>query len=404
MSWNEPGGDNKDPWSGRGDQKGPPDLDEAIRKALDKLSNLFGGGSGGDAPESTGGPRKNLGLIMVGAIAAIWIASGTYKVDAGNVGVVTRFGKYVGETSPGLNWHLPVPIERVDIVNVEQNRTLSVGSSGFGEADDRSEPKEALMLTRDENYVDVRLVVQYKVSNLTNSAKKFLFNVVDPATTLKQVTQSAERGVIGSSDMDFILTEGRNEIVIQIKKEVQEVMDRYETGIEITSVSLQDAQAPEQVQAAFQDVIKAREDKQRLINEAEAYANDIVPKARGAAARMLQEAQGYKDRVIAQAEGETNRFSKMLTEYLKQPEVTRKRLYIDTMESVLGEANVVMVDVKGGNNILYLPLDKMAQKLPEIETQSVVPTAKPEAAPVGTEEQSAAVRSSFRGRDARGRQ
>lgn len=341
---------------------------------------------------------------MVGAIAAIWIASGTYKVDAGNTGVVTRFGKYVGETSPGLNWHLPAPIERVDIVNVEQNRTLSVGSSGFGEAGERSEPKEALMLTRDENYVDVRLVVQYKVSNLTNSAKKFLFNVVDPATTLKQVTQSAERGVIGSSDMDFILTEGRNEIVIQIKKEVQEVMDRYETGIEITSVSLQDAQAPEQVQAAFQDVIKAREDKQRLINEAEAYANDIVPKARGAAARMLQEAQGYKDRVIAQSEGETNRFSKMLTEYLKQPEVTRKRLYIDTMESVLGEANVVMIDVKGGNNILYLPLDKMAQKLPEIETQSVAPAAKAETAPAETEEQPVAARSSFRGRDARGRQ
>jgi membrane protease subunit HflK len=406
MSWNEPGGDNKDPWSGRGDQKGPPDLDEAIRKALDKLSNLFGGGggSGGDGQDSTGGPRKNLGLIAVGVIAAIWIASGTYKVDAGNVGVVTRFGKYVGETSPGLNWHLPAPIERVDIVNVEQNRTLSVGSSSFGEAGDRSEPKEALMLTRDENYVDVRLVVQYKVSNLTNSAKKFLFNVVDPATTLKQVTQSAERGVIGSSDMDFILTEGRNEIVVQIKKEVQEVMDRYETGVEITSVSLQDAQAPEQVQAAFQDVIKAREDKQRLINEAEAYANDIVPKARGAAARMLQEAQGYKDRVIAQAEGETNRFSKMLTEYLKQPEVTRKRLYIDTMESVLGEANVVMVDVKGGNNILYLPLDKMAQKLPEIEAQSVAPAAKADAGPVETEEQPAAARSSFRGRDARGRQ
>ncbi|MBL1264497.1 FtsH protease activity modulator HflK [Candidatus Methylomicrobium oryzae] len=403
MSWNEPGGDNKDPWSGRGDQKGPPDLDEAIRKALDKLSNLFGGG-GGDGQESTGGPRKNLGLIVVGAIAAIWIASGTYKVDAGNIGVVTRFGKYVGETSPGLNWHLPVPIERVDIVNVEQNRTLAVGFSSFGEAGDRSEPKEALMLTRDENYVDVRLVVQYKVSNLTNSAKKFLFNVADPATTLKQVTEGAERGVIGSSDMDFVLTEGRNEIVTQIKKEIQEVMDRYETGIEITSVNLQDAQAPEQVQAAFQDVIKAREDKQRLINEAEAYSNDIVPKARGAAARMLQEAQGYKDRVIAQAEGETNRFSKMLGEYLKQPDVTRKRLYIDTMESVLGEANVVMVDVKGGNNIFYLPLDKMAQKLPEIESQSVAPAAKAEAAPVETEEQPAAVRPSFRGREARGRQ
>lgn len=205
MSWNEPGGDNKDPWSGRGDQKGPPDLDEAIRKALDKLNNLFGGSGsgGGEGQESAGGPGKNLGLLAAGAVATIWILSGTYKVDAGNIGVVTRFGKYVEETRPGLNWHLPVPIERVDIVNVEQNRTLAVGFSSFGEAGDRSEPKEALMLTRDENYVDVRLVVQYKVSNLSNSAKKFLFNVVDPATTLKQVTESAERGVIGSSDMDF---------------------------------------------------------------------------------------------------------------------------------------------------------------------------------------------------------
>jgi membrane protease subunit HflK len=404
MSWNEPGGDNKDPWSGRGDQKGPPDLDETIRKALDKLSNLFGSSGGGDGQGSASGSGKNLGLIAVGVVVAIWIASGTYKVDAGNIGVVTRFGKYVEETSPGLNWHLPIPFERVDIVNVEQNRTLAVGFSSYGEAGDRSEPKEALMLTRDENYVDVRLVVQYKVSNLTNSAKKFLFNVVDPATTLKQVTESAERGVIGSSDMDFVLTEGRNEIVTQIKKEIQEVMDRYESGVEITSVNLQDVQAPEQVQAAFQDVIKAREDKQRLINEAEAYSNDIVPKARGAAARMLQEAQGYKDRVIAQAEGETNRFSKMLGEYLKQPDVTRKRLYIDTMESVLGDVSLVMVDTKSGNNILYLPLDKMAQKLPEIEAPSAVSPAKAESLPAETEEQSTAtVRSSFRGREARGR-
>lgn len=403
MSWNEPGGDNKDPWSGRGEQKGPPDLDEAIRKALDKLSSLFSGG-GGDGEESAGGSRQNLGMIILGVILAIWVASGTYKIDAGNRGVVTRFGKYVEETIPGLNWHLPFPIERVDIVNIQQNRTLSVGFSSYGEAGDRSEPKEALMLTRDENYVDVRLVVQYKVSDMANSAKKFLFNVVDPATTLKQVTESAERGVIGSSDMDFVLTEGRNEVVIQIKKEIQEVMDRYETGIEITSVNLQDAQAPEQVQAAFQDVIKAREDKQRLINEAEAYSNDIVPKARGAAARMLEEAQGYKDRVIAQAEGETSRFTKMLGEYLKQPEVTRKRLYIDTMESVLAESHLVMIDAKGGNNILYLPLDKMTQKLPEIEAQGVAP-AKTEALQTDTEQQQPAVpRSSSRGREIRGRQ
>jgi membrane protease subunit HflK len=397
MSWNEPGGDNKDPWSGRGDQKGPPDLDQAIRSLQEKLGRIFGGGgSGGERPG--GGSVKSLGYIIA-AVLFLWALSGFYIVDEGNHGVETRFGKYIGTTQSGLNWHLPTPIERVDIVNVKQNRTIDVGFQSFGEAASRSEPKEALMLTRDENYVDVRLVVQYQVKD----AKEFLFNVVDPAKTLKQVTESAERGVIGSSNMDFVLTEGRAEVVTQIKKEIQTIMDSYDSGIQVTTVNLRDAQPPEQVQNAFEDVIKAREDEQRLINEAEAYANDVVPKARGAAARKLQEAEGYKEQVIAQAEGETNRFSKLLAEYTKAPEVTRKRLYIESMESVLAGANTVMVDVKGSNNLLYLPLDKMVQRLPPVEQPA--PSSQAAAAQPETEvEEQPPVRTTTRGREARGRQ
>ncbi|MGZ8096819.1 MAG: FtsH protease activity modulator HflK [Methylosarcina sp.] len=397
MSWNEPGGDNKDPWSGRGDQKGPPDLDQAIRSLQEKLGKIFGGGGGGPGERPTGGSMKSLGYILAGVLF-LWAISGFYIVDEGNHGVETRFGKYIGTTQSGLNWHLPVPIERVDIVNVKQNRTIDVGFQSFGEAASRSEPKEALMLTRDENYVDVRLVVQYQVKD----AKDFLFNVVDPAKTLKQVTESAERGVIGSSNMDFVLTEGRAEVVTQIKKEIQTILDGYVTGIQVTTVNLRDAQPPEQVQNAFEDVIKAREDEQRLINEAQAYANDVVPKARGAAARKLQEAEGYKEQVIAQAEGETNRFSKLLAEYSKAPEVTRKRLYLESMESVLAGANTIMVDVKSSNNLLYLPLDKMTQHLPSIE-QPTPPQDSAVQREADVEEQPA-VRTTTRGREGRGRQ
>lgn len=400
MSWNEPGGDNKDPWSGRGDQKGPPDLDQAIRSLQEKLSKIFGGGggTGGGGGGSSGGSLKSFGFIAAGVLF-LWGLSGFYIVDEGNHGVETRFGKYIGTTQSGLNWHFPAPIERVDIVNVKQNRTINVGFQSFGEAASRSEPKEALMLTKDENYVDVRLVVQYQVKD----AKDFLFNVVDPAKSLKQVTESAERGVIGSSNMDFVLTEGRTEIVTQIKKEIQTIMDTYKSGVQVTTVNLRDAQPPEQVQNAFEDVIKSREDEQRLINEAEAYSNDVVPKARGAAARKMQEAEGYKEQVIAQAEGETSRFSKLFAEYKKAPEVTRQRMYIEAMESVLAGANTVMIDVKGGNNLLYLPLDKLTQQLP-----SMVSPNLPQQSPSDRSAQEAVekpvVRTTTRGRDARGRQ
>jgi len=406
MSWNEPGGDKKDPWSGRGDQKGPPDLDEAIRSLQEKLGKFFGGGNGDDegSPRNfySGKSMKSLGFLAGGAIV-LWGLSGFYIVDEGNHGVETRFGKFIGTTQSGLNWHLPAPIERVDIVNVKQQRFIEVGyRSGGSEQVTGSVPKEALMLTKDENYVDVRLAVQYQVKD----AKQFIFNVVNPAATLKQVTESALRGVVGSSTMDFVLTQGRSEIVTLIKKELQDVMDSYQSGIQITSVNLQDAQPPEQVQNSFEDAIKAREDQQRLINEAEAYSNDVVPKARGAAARKLQEAEGYKEQVIAQAEGETNRFSKLLAEYVKAPDVTRKRLYIESMEAVMTETNKVLVDVKGGNNMLYLPLDKMTQYQPSsaLPPMSSQPSTadQPQSQPTVAQEQPVE-RASVRSRDARGR-
>ena len=399
MSWNEPGGDKKDPWSGRGDQKGPPDLDEAIRSLQEKLGGIFGGGKGGGSGEgASGGSLKSLGYLAVGAVV-IWGLSGFYIVDEGNHGVETRFGKYVATTQAGLNWHFPAPIERVDIVNVKQQRYIEVGyRSGGSEQTLGSVPKEALMLTKDENIIDVRLAVQYQVKD----AKEFLFNIVNPAVSLKQVTEAAERGVIGSSKMDFVLTEGRSEVVAQIKKEIQEVMDNYKSGIQITSVNLQDAQPPEQVQNAFEDAIKSREDKQRLINEAEAYSNDVVPKARGAAARQLQEAEGYREQVVARAEGETSRFSKLLAEYNKAPDVTRKRLYIESMQTVLGETNKVMVDAKSANNMLYLPLDKIMQPTASSQ-QSSAPQVSTEQLQPASVEQQPTVRTSTRGRDARGR-
>lgn len=418
MSWNEPGGDKKDPWSGRGDQKGPPDLDDAIRSLQEKLSNIFGGKGGSGGGEGSGGSPgmfssgnslKNLGFVAA-SIFVFWILSGFYIVDEGIQGVESRFGQYTMTTNSGLNWHFPAPIEQVERINVQQQRFIEVGyrSAGSGQAQGAvAVPKEALMLTKDENYIDVQLAVQYQVKD----AKAFLFSLVDPEATLKHVTESSLRGVIGGSNMDFVLTEGRSEVVAQAKKEIQEVMDAYNSGIQVTSVNLQDAQPPEQVQNAFEDAIKAREDQQRYINEAEAYLNDVVPKARGAAARKMQEAQGYKEQVIAQAQGETSRFSQLLTEYKKAPEITRKRLYLESMESVMSETNSVMVDVKGGNNMLYLPLDKMIQQkqalIPVInqidEPSQPIDRQSPKHASVEEMQQQVIDRASSRSRDRDGR-
>lgn len=354
MAWNEPGGNKEDPWSGRDKGKGPPDLDEVVRSLQEKLGGIFGSGGG------TGGRKfipsfKAIGLILIGVIV-VWGLFGFYTITEGLFGVETRFGRYTETVPSGLHWHIPWPVETVTKVNVRRTRALEVGyRSGGRQQALGSVPREALMLTEDENIVDIRLAVQYRVKD----AKAFLFNVRNTKMTLTQVTESGLRAVIGKNKMDYVLKEGRSEIVAEVRQQIQAIVDNYQAGIQITSVNLQDAQPPEEVQGAFEDAIKAREDKQRVINEAQAYRNDIVPKARGAGMRMKQEAEGYKQRVIAQAEGETNRFRKVLAEYHKAPDVTRKRLYLEAIEAVLSKTDTVMLDVKGSNNLLYLPLDKI---------------------------------------------
>lgn len=358
MAWNEPGG-GKDPWGGRGGDQGPPDLDEIVRKMQDKVGGLFGGrkGGGGGARGGAGGGRFALGLIVAAAVIA-WLAFGIYIVEEGKRGVVLRFGQFSEITMPGPHWHIPFPIEQAQIVDVGQRRFVEVGyRSGAGGSGQVSVPREALMLTRDENIVDIRIAVQYQVKD----PREYLFNVRDPDITLKQATESAIREVIGKSNMDFVLTEGRTEVAMQTKGLIQGILDQYQAGILITTVNLQDAQPPEEVQGSFADAIKAREDEVRQKNEAEAYANDIIPRARGAAARVLEEANGYKLSVIARAEGESSRFDQLLTEYTEAPEVTRKRLYLDTMQRVMANSGKVTVDVSKGNNLLYLPLDQMLQ-------------------------------------------
>ncbi|MBM4201650.1 MAG: FtsH protease activity modulator HflK [Gammaproteobacteria bacterium] len=355
MSWNEPGSPKKDPWSGRDQQESPPDLEEVLRSLQDRFNRLFGGG-GGSGPGVGGfnNPGKLVGLALAG-LAVIWLLTGIYIVQEGNRGVVTRFGKYAETTMPGPHWHVPTPIETVQIVNVEQQRVVEVGTRVTGRSSQDMASGESLMLTQDENIVDVHLTVQYQIKD----AKEYLFKVLSPETTLKQVTKSAQRAVIGKSTMDFVLTEGRSEVAEEIKTEVQRMLDDYGTGIRVLSVNLMDAQPPEEVQPAFADAIKAREDEQRLKNEAQSYANEVIPKARGAAARLAEEAEAYKQRVVARAQGEAGRFSRLLAEYEKAPEVTRERLYIETLQDIYGRSNVTLVDVKGGGNMFYLPLDKL---------------------------------------------
>lgn len=356
MAWNEPGGGDNNPW-GSGSRKGasgPPDLDDIFRKLRQSLGG-FGGKRGGG---SGAGMRSPIPLI-VGIIFAVWLASGIYIVDPAERGVELRFGKYTVTTLPGPHWHIPYPVETVEVVNVAQIRNVEVGfrsgGSVRGSASAPRVPAESLMLTKDENIVDIKLAVQYRVKD----ARQYLFNVIDPDATLAQVTESAVRETIGKSTLDFVLTEGRAEVMTRTEDVLQAILDRYASGLEVTSVNLQDAQPPEEVQAAFEDVIKSREDEQRLRNEAETYANDIIPRARGAAQRQIEESSAYKSRVVEQAFGEGSRFTQVLTEYRKAPAVTRERLYLDAMEQVLANTGKVMVDVKGSSNLLYLPLDRM---------------------------------------------
>lgn len=347
MAWNEPGG-GKDPWSGKGGNQGPPDLDEVVKKLQDRLGGLFGGKKGGGGgPGGTGGkPGGPLGRIGIGAVAlvvvVIWIASGIYIVQPAERGVVLRFGAFQTVTSPGPHWHLPYPIETVTKVDVDQIKSFR---------------HNAEMLTRDENIVDVELTVQSRIQDPAD----YLFQDQNPEKTLRDATETAVRETVGKNILDFVLTEGRGAIGVQIEQRIQDLLNKYRTGLIVTSVNMQPAKPPEQVKAAFDDAIKAREDKERTENQAEAYANDILPRARGAAVRQVEDAKAYRDRVIATAEGETDRFLAVLTEFTKAPEVTRQRLYLDAVETVLAGSSKVVLDVQQGANLTYLPLDKLLQ-------------------------------------------
>lgn len=346
-------------WGKRGgNNDGPPDLDEILRKFNQKLGNLFGqrGGSGG--PKGPGGPSAALlgsgFAVAVGLAISVWLASGFYMVKTGELGVELRLGKYVQTTQAGARWHWPYPFERVEIVNVSQLQVVEIGHRNNQKTKMR---EESLMLTEDQNIVDVQFAVQYTLS----SPEQYLFNNRNPDESVRQVGETAMREIVGKSKMDFVLYGGRGDIAAHAKKLMQQILDRYKTGILISSVNLQNAQPPEQVQASFDDAVRAKQDLQRLKNEGEAYANDILPKAQGAAARLMQEANGHKQRVIATAQGDASRFMQVLAEYDKAPGVTRERLYLEMMQQVLQNTSKVYVDQKGGNSLLYLPLDKLIQ-------------------------------------------
>ncbi len=411
MAWNEPGGPkNDDPWGKpKNDQSGPPDLDEVIRNLQNKFGSLFGrkggGGQGGPGGGGTAGiPRPGgSGMwILIGVfVAFVYGYQCFYVVAPAERAVVLRFGKLVDTMLPGPHWAW-FPVETVTIENVDQIRTAELGyrSSGRNQQMTATNAKEALMLTRDENIVDIKFAVQYKIKNLS----EFLFQVVEPEESLRQATESAVREIVGKSDMDFVLTEGRSDIAVRVAALSQEILDRYKTGLQVTSVNMQSAQAPEEVQGAFDDAVKAREDQQRLINEAEAYANDILPRARGAAARQLEEANAYKTQVTAQAEGEAARFTQIYTEYAKAPDVTRKRLYLESVEGVMRDTNKVVIDVKSGNNVMFLPLDRMGVTTGGAAVPSTSDTLMNDAAavaPLVPQLEDRRGRSDTRGREAR---
>jgi membrane protease subunit HflK len=339
MSWNEPNGGNgpRDPWGGK--DQGPPDLDEALRKLQAQLNGLFGrrsGGSGGGSAKGMGGLA---GIVAIVALT-IWGLLGLTQIGEQERAVVLRLGEYSKTAQPGLFWY-PRGIDTLTRVNITQVR-----SAQFRET----------MLTQDENIVDVSMSVQYVI----NDPKNFVLEVRDPERSLQHAAQSALRHVVGDGTMALVLTEGRAEIAVKVRERLQLYLRNYTTGINVQKVNIDDASPPTQVQEAFDDVIKAREDEERVKNEAESYANGIVPEARGRAQRIEEEAEAYRQQVIAKATGEAKRFDQLLDEYSKAPRVTRERLYIDALESVLSKTNKVMVDVEGGNNVMYLPLDKMA--------------------------------------------
>lgn len=363
MSLNDPqwgkGGGNK------GGNQGPPDLEELWRDFNRRLSGLFGKRGGGGKGDGDGGggirppalnPRQfggGIGLLIL-LVLAIWLASGFYVVDASQRGVVLQFGKFLETTEPGLRWRLPYPIQSQEVVNLTGVRTVEIGYRG---TEKNKVLKEALMLTDDENIINIQFAVQYFLKD----PQAYLFNNRDPDDAVVQAAETAIREIVGKSKMDFVLYEGREEVAVLAAKLMQEILDRYGTGILISKVTMQNAQPPEQVQAAFDDAVKAGQDRERQKSEGQAYANNVIPRARGTASRLGQEAEGYKQRVIATAVGDASRFRQILGEYTKAPDVTRQRLYLETVQQVMSGVSKVMIDARNNSNLLFLPLDKLIQ-------------------------------------------
>ncbi len=362
MSLNDPGWGNDPNRGKKGGNQGPPDLEELWRDFNRRLSGLLGrkGGGSGDGGGNGGGglptlsPRQfggGLGILGV-LVAVVWLGSGFYIVDASQRGLVLQFGSYKETTEPGLRWRLPWPIQSHEIVNLTGVRTVEVGYRG---TEKNKVLKEALMLTDDENIVMVQFAVQY----LLKDPKDYIFKNRHPDDAVLGAAETAIREVVGKNKMDFVLYEGRDVIAANTQKLMQDILDRYATGIQIRAVSMQSTQPPEQVQAAFDDAVKAGQDRERQKNEGQAYANDVIPRARGTASRLIEESNGYKSRIIATAEGDASRFKQILVEYNKAPEVTRSRMYLETVQQVYSSTSKVMIDAKGQGNLLYLPLDKL---------------------------------------------
>ena len=354
--WGRGSQDNSQNQDGKKPDEGPPDLDQLWRDFNQRLNRLFGnkgGGRGGDG--GFGSEMKGAGIgvgLIVAIVLFLWLISGFFIVQEGQTAVVLTFGKYSHMAPAGFNWRWPYPIQSHEIVNVSQVRTVEVG---YRSNVRNKQAREALMLTDDENIIDIQFAVQYKLKN----ASDWIFNNRDQEEMVRQVAETAIREIVGRSKMDFVLYEGREKVALDVSQLMQQIVDRYKSGVQVTNVTMQGVQPPEQVQAAFDDAVKAGQDRERLKNEGQAYANDVIPKARGAASRLLQEAEAYRARVIANAQGDAARFKQVLVEYQKAPAVTRERMYLETMQQIFTNTTKLLVDAKGSGNLLYLPLDKL---------------------------------------------
>jgi membrane protease subunit HflK len=400
-SGNKPSGDTPPPgpkpdaWQqppGRGPQQqqsGPPDLDELWRDFNRKLGQIFGGKGGPQRPQGpsgsgggSGGPEipafiKNLGIgVILGGALLVWLATGFFIVQEGQQAVITQFGKYHSTVGAGFNWRMPYPVQRHELVFVTQIRSVDIGRDNIIKA---TGLRESAMLTEDENIVEIKFAVQYRL----NDARAYLFESRNPTEAVVQSAETAVREVVGKMRMDSALAEERDQIAPRVREKMQVILDRYKVGIEVVGINLQQGgvRPPEQVQAAFDDVLKAGQERERAKNEAQAYANDVIPRAVGAASRLKEEAAAYRERIVAQAEGDAQRFRTILPEYQKAPQVMRDRMYTDTMQQIYSNVTKVLVDSKQGSNLLYLPLDKIMQQVSQVPPPAIDAPASPVTAP-----------------------